>query len=225
MKLMTILRARSIWLFDLSDLNPKGKTIFPEIVDWLTESYGFQKHPSSDVPLTEGIKAGLVFQEGSFQVREEYFIDVDLTLYADGIVADTRSSTTETDAFINDVLKSVSSEFSLPHAEEMIRQKLYVSEVDIKFEKSLGSVNQKIMDFSKKLSDLMGGNPNIPIELSGLNFWADPNFLKSPWVFQFERKINRPFSEFRYYSQAPLQTDVHLSLLEELENILLYARS
>lgn len=54
-----------------------------------------------------------------------------------------------------------------------------------------------------------------------LGFWWDPVSASTQSHFQLERTIGVPFSEQRYYSRAPLQTEDHLALLEEFEEILL----
>ena len=45
-----------------------------------------------------------------------------------------------------------------------------------------------------------------------------PNRLTN---FVFERNALVPFSEQRYFSRAPLQTEEHLQLLNEFEELLL----
>ena len=123
MELLSVLTARSVWLFDLAELNPGGKSVFPELFDWLKETYNFEKAPKS-VEDADPTKA-LVFSRGKYQAQEEIFVHVaELKLYNDGLIATTQSSTRDTDAFLDDVLKTASQEFSLSYKPEMIRRKL-----------------------------------------------------------------------------------------------------
>jgi len=216
MELISVQRARSIWLFDTYDLNPRGKDIGSDLLDWLKDAYQFSKFPASVNDLDD--TKAMYFAGGSFQVREEIFIAVELRVYTDGLVADTRSSTQDTDLFLSDVLQSVAKEFSLPYRPEIIRKKLYVSELTVRTDKKLAALNAKLATFSEKLSAVTGAKS--PVELSSIGFW--PDLLPKPdtAIFRFERKWGAEFSENRYYSHAPLQTDMHLEILAELEEAL-----
>ena len=91
-----------------------------------------------------------------------------------------------------------------------------------KTDKSLNTLNPKLENFTKRLTSLIVGHGHHPIafEISGITFWTDPSVINPPGPFRFERTIDIPFSENRYYSAAPLQTNVHLEMLTELESIL-----
>src|SRR5713226_4722568 len=119
--------ARSIWLFDINELNPTGKSIFPEMLIWFGEKYSFQTYPKSLAELDKEAKA-FVFKAGEFQTENDTIV-VNLSLYNDGIVAETWASTEKTDAFIEEVLRSATSKYGLVYRPEMIRSKQYVSEI------------------------------------------------------------------------------------------------
>jgi len=222
MELLNVARARSMWLFDINDLNPRGKSVLSDILEWLKNSYVFSKFPAS-INDQEAQTKALAFLQGNFQLREEFFIDVDLRLYNDGIIADTRSSTDDTDLFLNDVLESASKEFNLSYRPGLVRKKLYASEVNVRCDHPLSNLNPKLKAISDKLSTLVTTAlpplPPLVFDFSAISFWAEL-LTPTPVAFRFERKQNSSFSENRYYSSAPLQTPVHLSLLEELESIL-----
>src|SRR5947209_12633647 len=149
MELLSVIRARSIWLFDLQDLNPRGKDIESHLIDWMRDHCHFSKCPSSIYD--RDANQALTFTNGSFQVREEFFISVDMmSIYNDGLVADTRSSTKDTDAFLEDVLNSAVRDFSLVYKPEMIRQKLYISELNVRSDRPLGNINPKLQAFVRK---------------------------------------------------------------------------
>jgi hypothetical protein len=212
MELLNVVMARAIWLFDINELNPRGKSIFPDLLDWLKEGYGFEKVPSSVTDVDE--TKALTFSRGSFQVKEEIFVTAELKIYNDGLIANTWSSTRDAEAFLTDILKSASEEFSLVFKPEVIRKKMYLSELHVASILNLINVNPKLDEFSEKISRLS----NHGFEFAGLSFWprqSIPPTTKS--AFTFERKVNTDRDEHKYFSRAPFHTDEHLRLLEELE--------
>lgn len=215
MELLSIQRARSIWLFDADDLNPRGKNLGAKLIDWLRATYHFTRVPANVSDLDE--TKALYYAGGQFKARSEP-IDVELRIYTDGIVGDTRSSTKDTDAFLSNVLQSAANEFSLPYKPELVRRKLYVSEVTVKCIRHLAVVNPKLSDFSAKLTRAIGAKS--PLELASIGFWPDVVPNPGASVFRFERKWGAEFSDNRYYTRAPLQTDKHLELLQQLEDAL-----
>jgi hypothetical protein len=214
--------ARAIWLFDIQDLNPKGKSIFPDLFDWLKATYHFEKIPKSvDDRDPHG---GWAFSKGDFQVKEEIFIDVDLAIYNDGLVATTYSSTDETEAFLANVLELAGKEYSLVFNPSMVRRKLYLSEVNVETKGSLSRISQALNEFAGKVSSALNFDSGLGFEVTGIGFGADLTALPPSKQlfsgFAFERKAGAPFSENRFYSKAPLPTHQHLALLDELEKLL-----
>jgi hypothetical protein len=86
-------------------------------------------------------------------------------------------------------------------------------------DKSLEVINPKLKQISQYLSNTVEEGNRI-FQFGGVSFWPDPVGKVDPNPFTFERAINVPFSENRYYSAAPLPTDKHLELLDVLESIL-----
>ena len=92
----------------------------------------------------------------------------------------------------------------------------------VRTDKPLNSLNPKLNDFARRLTSLVEGHSHHPFafETSGIMFGTDYTVVNPPGPFKFERVMNVQFSENRYYTAAPLQTDAHLKILEELESIL-----
>jgi hypothetical protein len=222
MKLLSVKLARSIWLVNIMDLNPRGLN-FCDLIASIVNKYKFQKNQTKPEELIGKDIIEIKFSGGSFRKDTKHNIAVDLTIFNDGLVADTRSSTINSDAFLNDLLNYVSKEFGLTPYMEVLRSKIYVSEVWVQTDKLLNTLNPQLDIFAKRITSLIGGDSRPPInyETSGIIFWTDPVVTNTPTPFRFERVIDRPFAENRYYSAAPLQTDVHLKMLDELESILL----
>lgn len=220
MQLLAVKQARSIWLIYLADLNPRGHNLF-SLIPLIIEKYKFLLFPNPNKLEEFDLQKGIKFGNGSFQKDPQYNIEVDLTIYNDGFIADTRSSTKDSDTFLDEFLTWISSEFNLVPYQEVLRKKSYVSELWVHTDKSLKTLNPRLENFAKKINSLIEGHNHhlINYEPTGIIFNTDP-VLYPPGPFRFERMIEVPFAENRYYSAAPLQTEVHLELLEELESIL-----
>lgn len=214
MELLSVIRARSIWLFDFGDLNRSGKRITAELLAWLKDYYNFSKAPASAQDFDE--TKALAFLDGSFQFDSAGAIGVDLRIYNDGFVADTRTSTRASDSFLDDLLRGAASQFKLEYKPAKIRKRLYLSDVSLKCDKSLEDACPKLSAFADRVSTALGR----PTKFSSVAWWTDPEIQTASVQFRFERKHGAAFSDQRYYSVAPLPTDDHLQLLQELENIL-----
>ncbi len=220
MQLLAVKQARSLWFSYLAEINPRGRNLF-SLIPFIISKYKFLLFPNPNNLEDFDLQKGIKFDNGSFQKDSENNIDVALTVYNDGFIADTRSSTKDSDVFLDEFLTWMSSEFNLVQYQEVIRRKAYVSELWVHTDKSLNTLNPRLEKFAKKITSLIEGHSHHPInyESTGIIFNTDP-VLYPPGPFRFERMIDIPFAENRYYSGAPLQTEVHLELLEELESIL-----
>jgi hypothetical protein len=103
---------------------------------------------------------------------------------------------------------------------EMVRRKLYVSEMQVRTKRSLKNTSRKWQAFSRRLASLTGSGNDQPFELISLSFGSEQASSILIPAFQFERQQNIPFSEHRYFTRAPLQTEDHLKLLDEFEDLL-----
>jgi len=219
MKLLSVNRARSIWVGNLIDLNPRGYSLI-RIVPDIINKYGFQKFPTKfeEFDPAEGVK----FLGGIYQNDAKHKINVDIQIFNWGSVVDTRSSTKDSDDFLDEFLTWIVKEMDLVPYQEIIRTKVYLSELSVQTDKSLNALNPKLDKFARRLTSLIAGHEHHPIKLetSAIALSTDPNIVGPPGAFRFERAENIPFSENRYYSAAPLQTDIHLEMLKELESIL-----
>jgi hypothetical protein len=203
----------------IRELNPRGKTIMPELLEWLKETYHFDKAPSSITDLDEKTRA-LAFERGQFQAKEEIFVDISLKIFNDGIVAETQSSTHDSEAFLEDTLSSATKDFSLAYKPKMIRSKIYFSELYVESVKTLSGMNPRVSEFAAQIASLVPNNAGTGIEFASLGFWPiHPQSHAVIGPFRFERKLHTLPGENKYYATAPLHTDDHLKMLDEFESI------
>lgn len=222
MQLLSVLLARSLWFVDLRDLNPRGRelryTLFPALAD----KYQFDRFPydtDDNQPTDE--TPGFKFSNGSFLDSQGIEVTINFTIFDDGLVAETRSSTRDCDAFIEDILQWMAKDFGIVYHPGMIRKKGYVSELNVTPAHSLGALNNKLEQLASRLASFVSTvEEPVRFEFAGLFYAPDPVQVLKPSPFRFERRLDVPFSTNRYFTQAPLHTDVHLQLLDELEQIL-----
>jgi hypothetical protein len=210
MKLISVQLARSTWLADINEFNPRGLNMFADLVPHLVESYKFKTVPQE----TDDFSKGMKFGRGEYVTESGEPLMVELTLYNDGVVADTNSSTTASDEFLEDIAKSLPS-LGLSFDSEMIRRRLYISQVFVKSVVDMDAAFAKLKAFSARLSDLVGS----PYDFSAFELWPNPNQVVKPANFSFQRRQGDIAGD-RYWSQAALKTDKHIELLRELEAIL-----
>jgi len=201
-------------LLNTNDLNPYGKSLY-NAISLLSDLYKFKSIPSltEKTDYTKGVK----FEDGEFANKKGDIIFLTLVVHNDGIIVDTRSSTSDADDFLDEILTKMSEKFNLPHYKQLAVKKAYVSKLYITTEILLELFNPKLKEISEYLTD----NLSHPFELGCLGFWPDQTVRLSIPPFIFERATNFTFSEKRYFSSAPLQTDKHLEMLNKLEKIFL----
>jgi hypothetical protein len=217
MELLSIRTARFVAGILTAELNPRGLAIYPALIAGLVGKYNFVGFPNEGEVLDES--KGIVFEDGEWNN-----ISIDRARILDeAIVIETRSSTNDSESIFEETLQWAADSFGLTYKPEMITRKLYVSEVYFRSEKSLCSLNPALQGFGEKLTNSMKEHTNTSFnyEMSGLSFYYDSSTIKiAPAPFKIERLETAGYSENKYYSLAPLPTEVHLDLLKEFEKSL-----
>jgi len=237
MRLIQTKLARSILLFDIRDLNPKGKDLIGDLVAWIKEMYGFAVAPNPDNPIPDQVTpsvqmnqqspipqaaGGLIFQRGSFETQKDTFVEIAaLTIYDDGIVVDTASSTEDADRFADNLLGLAAQQFKLTYDHETVRRTLYLSQLIVRSGMDLASLNPSLAAFAQRLPPSFGGGPQLQFGVGSLTFWSEPNDAGLHRAFKIERQLGRAFSEQRFFSEATMKTNIHLKYLEEFEKLVM----
>lgn len=216
MKLAAIALARSIWLFPIAEFNPKGLSLLP-CHQYLLDTYNFLKFPKGEELKTQ---QQYKYEDGAFIGSDGQTLWVNLSVYSDGLVVDTRSSTVDSDYFLNELLTSLTKTFGFAPYETILRKQAYSSEVFVVMAQGLSVFNPKFEGFLQELQNHTSTDNGIKFEAAGLFFQQDPSKLNGSYPFRIERAFNAPYKDNRYYSIAPLQTEKHLRMLDDLEIIL-----
>jgi hypothetical protein len=214
MELSAVLLARAIAFLDINELNPRGAVFFPKIIPAIVERFSFQVFPSKPEDFDES--KGVKFTMGYF---DGHSID-ELTVFNDGIVLSMRSSTTHAKAVITDTLIWLAENHGITYNERTISRWNYVSNLAFSSEVDLDFINPAFAALVARVGIEMKGDVRVTgdFHVASISFDVDrTSGVKQLAPFKIERRSKIAFSEGKYFSAAPLQTDVHISLLEQFE--------
>jgi hypothetical protein len=187
---------------------------FPDVVAELVQRYRFQKFPTQFSELDE-IK-GIEFIEGKAgnEVIER------LVIFSNGILLDTRSNTRISVEIIDEALGWAKEKFGIAYERGMIRRFGYVSQVTFHSEASLLTLNPALTRLADRVTSAVSEFQMERVEFQAMALLVqhDPLKRKNPLAsFTISPRIEVPHSEKKYFSEAPLPTDLHWELLEEFE--------
>ncbi len=217
MQLAAVLLARVLGFIEVSELNPKGKVFFPDLTAKIIERFKFQGYPQKleDFDAQKGVN----FNSGTWDG-----VNVDkLTIFWNGILLDTQSSTDDSERILYDSLSWVRDEFGLRYDPSKVKRKRHVSHLafysDAPMTGTGGAIQELCQQVSKRVEEIMGKPISyIPTELT-VDFERQGTIPFAP--FKIQRRVETPFAENKYFSEAPFPTSVHIEILERFEHSLL----
>jgi hypothetical protein len=213
-KIGAIIQARALAFIELYDLDPRGKTFFPEIIQKIQQRYGFLQVP----------KVGEVEEEKGIELKTgkigDRVVDV-LKIFPNLFVLETHSNTTDSKLILEEMFEWAKSEFGLTYDPSMILHWGYVSiltfysDVNI-IAKANHPADKLAFKMSHAVSEIWG--EPIAFESRGLSISHDPLTRKNGIAsLLITPRAEVPYEENKFYSEAPLPTDMHIKLLEEFE--------
>jgi hypothetical protein len=215
MQVAAIIKARTLAFLEIDELNRNGSLRLTDIVPALVKRYDFSTYPTKvgDFNLTEGV----AFTSGR---RADIVIDT-FKIYPSVIYVETLSSTEDSRRVILDILEWGAKELNLSYTDGMIARWAYVSHVTFfsdfpllkAFSAPLDNLARKT---SEQVSDIFGED----VAYHPMNFIIghDPRLRRDAIApFSIQQRANVKFDDNRYFSEAPLPTEMHIKFLEELE--------
>jgi hypothetical protein len=186
---------------------------FPEVTKELVQRFNFQKYPRTLDEWTDA--KGSQFDVGKYGPTTINR----LILFNNGIQLDTQAGTKESKRMLEELLEWAKEKFSLRYTPSVIKRWAYVSNV---------TFNSDIAILSTPPLDNLAARTNRAFsEISGEAFvytptvqtiGHDPLAMKYGRAsFTIQRRLDVPYVEGKYFSEAPLPTDVHIGLLEQFE--------
>lgn len=222
MQRAAVVLARCIAFVETYDLSPNGHIFFPEVVKELVDRYHFMKFPREYADFDE--LKGVEFLEG----RWNDDVIWRLTIYSNGILLDTRSNTKRSRELIEEALAWARSKFGLNYTADMIKREAYVSQVTFHSDISFDSINPALERLAQRITSAVSEihKQEVEYQTTAVFLQHDQLKLKNPLApFTIAPRVETPLSEHKYFSEAPLPTDLHWELLEEFEARILSQRS
>jgi hypothetical protein len=214
LQLSAVILARVLGFIETFDLSPRGQAYFPEIVAKLVERYNFQKFPQKIEDFDES--KGVEFHEGRIGNRPiQKFV-----IWTSLLVLETRSSTADSKQILEEMLSWGAVNAGLNYKPGMIKRFGYVSDLTFYSDVPILSVNPALTKLAVKTSIALSEIWQEPVHYEPANLAVahDPMARKYGIApFSISRRAESRFSENKYFSEAPLPTDEHISLLEEFE--------
>jgi hypothetical protein len=215
MQLAAVSKARALAIIELDELNMGGKVRFSDCIAPLVQRYGFQKYPQKPEDFDWGDK-GVRFESGK---AGEITID-SLTVYSGAIFVDTFSSTKDSKEILTGMLEWAREELGLSYQDGMIRKWGYISDLlfytDFPLLASFSSPLQKLAEKTSHVTEKLWDG--LKYQSMSINIGHDPTARKNGIAsFIIQHRISSSFSENKYFSEAPLPTDLHIKFLEEFE--------
>jgi hypothetical protein len=221
MEIQVTLLARSIRLVKVST----AVGYWPDVVKELGAHYSFARIPDIQ-EILEAQKAGSAkgaeFHLGRLRRADGRLIVIEkFTVFNDGLVVDTRTSTGDCDLFLDNIEQWAKTNLS---AIKNVGRSFYLSQLEVKLQ---ANEYAKMFDpLGDQIFALMTeyGVPSgiTPFRLGTFALAMEPSHIPGiqPSPFSIERRINIPFNENVFFAQAPLRTSDHIKLLDLLEQAL-----
>lgn len=221
MEITAVMLARIVAFIEVQELNPKGKAYYPDIVAALVKRFNFRVYPTKPEDFDEA--KGVQFADGKFA---DGTVDK-LQIFTHGLIVDTRVSTDVSEKLLRDTLLWAKSEIGLHFEERMIKRKGFGSQLTFESEMKMSQLNPVIGRIGEAISSKVSLTMCQPVtyEPTGILLNLDQSMSKlMPGTFSIERRADVPFSEKKYFSNAPLATQDHIDLLKDFETTLLTSK-
>lgn len=216
MNLIATETGRVLQLIVMEEVLPLSGIYMPNLYQQLAERYAFVGRPAD---YGDAIAKGAKFQHGRHITPTRTILIKEIGIFNDGIIIDSLN-TDDAEYITEDFMEWVRTTFAFRERKTTI-QRQYTSVVTVEFDNPIESAIKSLMTMVECMATTynLSYDNNIDLHLLRLSFNADP--LSVPPLrntqFYIERRVQRPYSENRYQSGAPLRTEDHIGLLETME--------
>jgi hypothetical protein len=214
MKLHQIVSSQAVRFVDQIEPENKSPRSPTPIVRAMEDRYGFVQVPRT---LQEfNFNTGVTFLRGFFK----HSIIDRVQVYERGFLCEGTIHTDICDEFLDDLSMWAIEKFELPVKENALRT--YFSQIEVVADLDIGAMFSKFLPIGRTIIQCLrsyGQQANKNFEISGLRMHGDITQPQQPppAEFIFERRAGQPYDSKVYFSVAPLRSDDHMRVLNELE--------
>jgi hypothetical protein len=215
MKLASIVTARAVALIDIDEFNLKGAIRLSDVVPILARQFDFLTFPSKveDFNLEKGIAFG------SGKVGDKV-VDV-LKIFPNSITIECLSSTDDAKAALEEILSWGREELGLTYRDGMISRWGYISQITFRSDfPLLNLISEPLLNLARKTGKAVDSffGEGLEYEVARVNVGHDPLMrLNGIAGITIEHRANVKFADNKFFSEAPLPTNLHVKFLEEFE--------
>ena len=223
MQVVAVAKARAVALIDIDELNLRGTVRFSDIVAPLVDTFHFEKFPTSKEEFDPD--KGVRFESGKFG---ELTISL-LNIFPGLITLESLSNTDDSRNILEHILEWAAKNVGLTYSSGMIKRWGYISQLIFYSDYPLlQMMSPSLNKLAKKTTDVVDGlfGEGLVYEVSKIIVGHDP--LKRQGSIagvSIEHRANTLFSANKFFSEAPLPTDAHISFLQELEQDLVKSQN
>ena len=215
MRLVSVLLARSLAFVEISELNPFGKVYLPDLITKLVQQYGFHIYPIKPEELD--LNKGIEFHLG----RSGNRVIERLVIYSAATMVETHSSTDESKEILLDIFNWAKDAFGITYEKGAIKRWAYISNILFYTDfPLLASFSPPLETLASKTTKVVSEifHEELKYESLAINIGHDPTKRKNGIAgLIIQHRADAPFSDNKYYSEAPLPTNLHIKFLEEFE--------
>jgi hypothetical protein len=214
MNLASVSLARYYGLVQIEDLNLGGTVYLPEVGAALVQRYGFLKYPTKPEEFNEG--KGIEFLNGRLGKR---VIDK-LMIIDSGVYLDTQIDTAASEELWYELMNWAVETFGVTFKREMVKHAAYVSTVTFFSDAPMLKLNSIFDEIGSVVTSEVERNFGRKLEYQPavVSITYDQLLTKfGTAAFTVQRREGVSFGDGKYFSTAPVKTEIHLELLEKWE--------
>lgn len=223
MKLVHSNNGTALLKVSADDVSPATTVLQRDIVQVVGDAYEFSGRPSIQQGAGPQALPLLTFNGGRLVVGDAEHVIHQLSLLQDGITA-TASNTNIAEIVLADFERLMDEEFLYRFRSASRSERTFFSALIVEFETALEErissfkiIEEKLIavlpraaGFKPKTLSFGSGDPTLALTIDA---FANADFT-------LQRRVGVPYSANRYFSTAPLKTDVHISVLRAIDEAL-----
>ena len=185
------------------------------LLEKVEKRYKFKSAPTYE-QIAKDEKGPFNFVYGTFQAGDrvltiEQFVIQYVGVYTTTVAASIKTDTDDVDLFLSEIEQMAHQEFKVDTTK--VNPDYHNSVLEVKFDKPISAYFAQLDKLVQRLKNKVEeyGFRNRNFEVAGFSVQVDSTNQQLPQLgsFTLERRAGAPFSENRYFSQAPLRTADH----------------